>query len=157
MKKLKIYLDTSVISYLFADDVLDKMNDTNKFWKDLLLSKYNICISSTTAEEIHKCSEPKRNMMIEKLKEIDFETLTETDEIKELALEYIKNGVLTQKSFDDCMHIAFAVVNNCDIIVSWNFKHLVNYKTINKVKIINAINNYREISIISPTMILEEE
>ncbi len=157
MKKLKIYLDTSVISYLFAEDVTDKMEDINKFWKNLSHLKYNVCISSTTVEELHKYSEPKRNMMMEKLKEIHFETLMQTDEVKELALEYIKNEVLTQKSFDDCIHIAFAVVNNCDIIVSWNFKHLVNFKTINKVKIINAINNYREISIISPTMILEEE
>jgi hypothetical protein len=51
---------------------------------------------------------------------------------------------------------AFAVVYNCDIIISWNFKHLVNYKTINKVKIVNAINHYKEISIMPPSMLLEE-
>lgn len=40
-------------------------------------------------------------------------------------------------------------------MVSWNFKHLANVKTINKVKIVNAINWYREISIVPPTMLLE--
>ena len=48
------------------------------------------------------------------------------------------------------------LVYNCDIIISWNFKHLVNYKTINKVKIVNAINHYKEISIMPPSMLLEE-
>ena len=76
--------------------------------------------------------------------------------MNQLAREYITHGVLNEKSFDDCMHIAFAVVFDCDVIVSWNFKHLVNFKTINRVKIVNAINQYREISIITPTMLLEE-
>jgi len=49
-----------------------------------------------------------------------------------------------------------AVIYNCDITISWNFKHLVNFKTINKVKVVNAIHLYKEISIISPTMLIEE-
>ena len=152
---LKIHLDTSVISHLFADDTPDKMEDTNKLWEDFKAEKYDICISSVTAEEIQKCAEPKRTMMAERLGEIDFTVLEETDEINNLAGEYVNNGVLTKKSMDDCLHIAYAVVTNCDIIISWNFKHLVNYRTINKVKIVNAVNNYKEISIISPTMLLE--
>jgi len=156
MKKLKIYLDTSVVSHLFADDTPDKMDDTNKLWEDFKAGKYEIFISAITAEEIQKCSEPRRSKMAERLGEIDFQVLEETDEINNLANEYLNNGVLTKKSMDDCLHIAYAVVMNCDIIISWNFKHLVNYRTINKVKIVNAVNHYKEISIISPTMLLEE-
>ena len=155
MKKLKIYLDTSVVSHLFADDTPDKMEDTNKLWEDFKADKYDIFISAVTAEEIQKCSEPKRSKMAEGLGEIEFIVLEETDEINNLADEYVNNGVLTQKSADDCLHIAYAVVANCDIIVSWNFKHLVNYRTINKVKVVNAVNHYKEIAIISPTMLLE--
>ena len=155
MKKLQIYLDTSVISHLFADDTPDKMADTNKLWEDFKADKYDIFISTVTAEEIQKCSEPKRSKMAEKLGEIDFNVLEETDEINNLADEYLNHGVLTKKSMDDCLHIAYAVVTNCDIIISWNFKHLVNYRTINKVKVVNAVNHYKEISIISPTMLLE--
>ncbi len=156
LKKLKLYLDTSVISYLFADDATDKMADTNIMWKDCVDNKYDLYLSTVTIEELQKCSEPKRSKMTEKLKEISFQVLSETDEINELANEYIKNEVLTQRSMDDCKHIAFEVVNNCDVIVSWNFKHLVNFKTINKVKVVNAIQHYKEISIISPSMIMGE-
>ena len=155
MKRLKIYLDTSVISHLFADDTPDKQEDTIKLWDAFVLNKYDLFISSVTVEEIEQCTEPKRSKMIDKIKQIKFDLLTESDEINILANEYIKNGVLTQKSFDDCMHIAFAVVSNCDLIVSWNFKHLVNFNTIKKVKIVNSINDYKEISIISPTMLIQ--
>jgi len=55
------------------------------------------------------------------------------------------------------LHIAYAVVYNCDVIVSWNFKHMVNFRTIDRVRIVNAINRYREIAICSPTMMLKEE
>ncbi|MCL2356236.1 MAG: type II toxin-antitoxin system VapC family toxin [Defluviitaleaceae bacterium] len=156
MKNLKIYLDTSIISYLFADDTLEKMNDTLLLWKDLSSGKHDIFVSPIVINEIRKCAEPKQSMMFEKLKQINFRILKETDEIFALADEYIKGGVLSAKSRDDCMHIAYAVVYNCDVIVSWNFKHLVNFKTINKVKVVNAIHLYKEISIISPTMLIEE-
>ena len=156
MRKLKLYLDTSAISHLFADDTLDKMADTNSLWDDLALRKFDIFISQTVLDEIRKCSEPKKTMMLEKLQMIDFQLLEETHTVTELASAYVNGGVLKEKSIDDCMHIAFAVVYDCDIIVSWNFKHLVNYRTINSVKVVNAINNYREISIVSPTMLLEE-
>ena len=156
MRKLKLYLDTSTISYLFAEDTPDKMLDTNLLWKNLAKDEYEIFISPTVTEELYECSEPKRSQIYQKLKEIKFQILQKTNEINYLAHEYINHGVLKEKSFDDCMHIAFAVVYNCDVIISWNFKHLVNFKTINKVKIVNAINQYREISIITPTMLLEE-
>jgi predicted nucleic acid-binding protein len=157
MRKLKMYLDTSVISHLFADDTPDKMADTIKLWDDCVKGKFEIYISDVVISEIRQCSEPKQSRMLEKMRLIEFEVLPETDTVKELAAEYIKEGVLTEKSLDDCLHIAYAVINNCDIIVSWNFKHLVNFKTIDKVRIVNAINRYKEISIISPTMLIEDD
>jgi len=156
MKKLKLYLDTSTISHLFADDAPEKMADTNRFWNDVANGKYEIVISPVVMNEMENCNEPKRSKMFEKLNQIQFQIINMTDEVTRLADEYIAGGVLKEKSFADCLHIAFAVVYNCDIIVSWNFKHLVNFKTINKVKVVNAINHYREISIMPPTMLLEE-
>ncbi|MCL2360155.1 MAG: PIN domain-containing protein [Candidatus Bathyarchaeota archaeon] len=125
MKKLKIYLDTSVISHLFAEDTPDKMADTNNLWGNFISGKYDIFISTSTVEEIQKCSEPKRGKMVEKLDEIDFQILRETSEINELAVEYVNNGVLSQKSIEDCLHIAFAVVANCDI-------HFVEFQTFSR-------------------------
>jgi predicted nucleic acid-binding protein len=150
-------LDTSTISHLFADDTPDKMEDTNRLWNDLITGKYDLFISPVVVNEIKKCPEPRQSMMFEKMGQIKFQILKETDEIFTLADEYIKGGVLREKSRDDCLHIAYAVINNCDAIVSWNFKHLVNFKTINKVRVVNTIHMYKEIGIVSPTMLIEED
>ena len=150
MRKLRLYFDTSTISHLFAEDTPDKMRDTNLLWEDVINGKYEIFISPVVIDEIEGCNEPKRSQMFKRLGQIQFQILTQTDEIVRLAEEYITGGVLKEKSYADCLHIAFAVVYNCDIIISWNFKHLVNYMTINKVKIVNATNHYKEINIMPP-------
>ena len=155
MRKLKLYLDTSVISHLFADDTPERMEDTNKLWADFIGGKYDLCISPIVMDELERCSEPKRSQIFQKMERVKFRMLSKTGEVESLANAYINESVLREKSFDDCMHIAFAVVYNCDLIVSWNFKHLVNYKTINKVRIVNALNQYREIGIMSPTMLID--
>jgi predicted nucleic acid-binding protein len=157
LRKLKLYLDTSTISHLYADDAPDKEVDTNRLWDDCIIGKYDIYISDVVTNELKRCAEPKQSKMLDKLRLVEFQILPETDEVNGLAAEYIKGGVLKEKSLDDCLHIAYAVVNNCDVIVSWNFKHLVNFKTIDKVRIVNAINRYKEINIVTPTMLVEEE
>ena len=133
------------------------MADTIRLWEELAAGKYEAYISPVVTAEIQRCAEPKRTQMLERLAQIQYKILDKTDEISELAKEYIKGGVLREKSLDDCLHIATAVVNDCDLIVSWNFKHLVNYKTISKVRVVNAINRYKEIGIVSPTMLVEGE
>ena len=157
MRKIRLYLDTSIISHLFADDTPEKMADTILLWRELVSGKYEIYISDIVANEVQQCPEPKRSHMLEKIRQIELILLHETNEVKELASEYIKSGVLKEISYDDCLHITFAVIHHCDAIVSWNFKHLVNFRTIDKVRIVNAVNRYKEISIISPTMLIEEE
>lgn len=157
MRKLKLYLDTSTISHLFANDTPEKMAETKLLWKGFISGKYKVFISQVVIDEIKNCPEPKQSNMIEQLSLINFEILAETEEVKNLALEYIKGGVLKAKSIADCRHIAHAVVYNCDAIISWNFEHLVNIKTINKVKVVNAVHHYGEMKILPPTMFLEME
>ena len=78
-------------------------------------------------------------------------------EIENLANLYIKDGVLTQKNFSDAIHISSAVVANCDMILSWNFKHFVNVRTIGGVRTVNSKNWYKEISIVVPSMIVTNQ
>jgi len=67
---------------------------------------------------------------------------------------YLQYNVLSKKNMVDLAHIACAVSNDCDYIISWNFKHFVNIKTINRVNAVNLLLGYREIKIISPSMLL---
>lgn len=154
MKKLRIYLDTSVISHLDAPDVLEKQEDTRKLWNSIHAGKYEAFISPVTIAELMNCAEPKRSALLERLGDIDYVELPETEEVTDLATQYLKAEILRPKSFDDCQHIAYACVHGCDMIVSWNFKHMVNYKTISGVKSVNALAGYREMPIYTPTMLI---
>jgi len=154
MRKQKIYLDTSAVSHLDASDTPEKMADTLAFWEMLKENGYQVVISNITVAEISKCSEPKRSFLFEKLNEIEYEVIEETDETLSLAEKYLEHGVLKSKSKDDLRHISVATVTDCKYIVSWNFKHFVNIKTINKVQSVNKLLHYNEIMIIPPTMLM---
>lgn len=159
IKKIKIYIDTSVISHLKQDDVPEKMKDTLTFWKEIKNDKYEICLSNITIGEILECPEPKRTILRDYLNEIEYNLVDfeNDEEIEIMAQQIISNKILTQKSYDDCLHIAGAVVYGCDIIVSWNFKHMVNYKTINGVKILSYQNGYKIIEIFTPTIMIGDD
>ena len=58
---------------------------------------------------------------------------------------------------DDALHVAIATVSGCDIIVSWNFKHIVHYDKIALYNAVNRINGYKDIFINSPAEVIDYE
>ena len=154
MKRLKIYLDTSVISHLDAPDVPEKQEDTRKLWEMIQAGEYEAYISPVVIGEVMDCEEPKRSRLLRYLGEIQHTELQKTDEVSELATKYLEAGILRKKSFDDCQHIAYACAYNCDMLVSWNFKHMVNIKTIAGVRSVNALAGYKEMPIYTPTILI---
>jgi len=157
IKKLKIYLDTSVISHLDAPDTPDKMQDTLALWDEIMSGEFEIFVSDVTIEELERCPEPKKTKLYEFLKNIVVARVEETEEAITLTSKYMEYGVLKEKNRDDCRHIALATINECDYIISWNFKHFVNIKTIDKVQAINKLLGYKEIKIVPPPMISRGE
>ena len=133
------------------------MQDTLDFWQELIKGKHQIIISDLTIAELSKCQEPKRTLLFEYLSGIDYEDVLESQETIDLAEEYLRQGVLSIKSRDDCRHIAIATITGCKYIISWNFRHFVNIKTINKVKAVNKLKEYYEIDILPPTMMMGGE
>ena len=155
MRKPKIYLDTSVISHLDAPDTPDKMNDTLKLWEEIRQGMYEVYLSDVTLDEIDRCSEPKQTRLVDYLSGISYSVIPLNTEIEVVAKQFVDNGILTNKSLDDCRHIACSIVCDCDIIISWNFKHIVNYKTMRGVKLVSALSGYDEVIICTPTILVE--
>lgn len=157
MQKLKVYLDTSVISYLYQEDAQEKMQDTLQLWERFKEQQYEVYISDIVINEISDCTEEKLNILMDYMDQIEYH-LIETDEnTVGLAEKFIDFGILKQKSFDDCQHIASAILAECDIIISWNFKHIVNIKTIRGVKVITTLEGYKDLLIFPPSALLESE
>lgn len=107
--------------------------------------------------EIQECSEEKLRMLLDYLNQINYAMVKADKDTVELAGKFIDFGILRQKSFDDCQYIAAAILAGCDIITSWNFKHIVNVKTARGVRTITTLEGYKDLLIYPPSALLEEE
>lgn len=107
-------------------------------------------------DEVGECREPKRTVLYEYLSRISYTKLEITDEVLKVANQIIDMGILTKKSIDDCQHIATAVVHGCDCIISWNFKHIVNIKTIRGVRAITNLKGYKGIDLINSSVLFRK-
>ncbi|MCL2063266.1 MAG: PIN domain nuclease [Candidatus Cloacimonetes bacterium] len=157
MKKIRLYLDTSVISHLEAPDAPEKMQETIDLWEEIKNGQYKIYLSSVVFDELDDCHEPKRLMLYNFLEQIEYEQLEVNSAVREIANEIIRLDILKQKHLRDCFHIGCAIVSECDYIVSWNFKHMVNVKVVKGVRAITNLLDYKPIDLISPSMLINKE
>lgn len=80
-----------------------------------------------------------------------------TEACLSLREEYIKAGIVTQQSAADAMHVALATINACQTVISWNCRHIVNFRKIPKYNAVNLLNDYQEISIYTPLEVIGNE
>jgi uncharacterized FlgJ-related protein len=130
------------------------MADTLKLWEMLQQKKYQVILSDLTHEEVMQCNTQKKATLIKYMASIDYSRVPITPQQNELSQKYLQHKVLSQTDRADLLHIACSVLNYCDYIVSWNFKHFVNIKTISRVNSVNLLFGLHEVKIVSPTMLL---
>ena len=157
LKKLKIYLETTVFNFVFADDAPDKKQDAIKLFDEINQGKYIPYTSEYVLQELEKAEEPKRKQMIDLIgkHKIIFLGVDENAEI--LADKYVKENIIPVKYRTDGLHIAIATINDLDFIVSYNYQHIVKMKTIIGTESINLREGYKRIGIYSPTEVIENE
>ena len=152
MKKLKIYIDTSVIGGYFDQEF---EIETKALFDKVLNNEYELVISDLTEREL--LSAPENVKTLIKNLGIKPEILMVTTEVIDLANKYLNEKVIGEISKDDCLHISLATINKIDILVSWNFKHIVNIKRIRGYNAINIMNVYSTIEIRSPKDLIDHE
>jgi predicted nucleic acid-binding protein len=130
------------------------MNDTLALWENIRQGMYNVYISDVAINEIMENNKPKLSILLKHLEEIKFTLITADVEIRTYADKIVSKGILTNKQYDDCLHIGCAVVSQCNMLLSWNFKHMVKVKTVNGVRSINAMLGYHGIDIYPPSMLI---
>jgi predicted nucleic acid-binding protein len=145
MRKLNVYLDTSVLNFLFADDAPELRDITIEFFNEYVRKNiFNVHISDVVIKEILNTKDyDKKEKLLRVSKDYNLEIIALTDEAESLANIYVKEKVIPESKFEDAEHIAIATVNQFDILLSWNYKHLANFNKKQKVKIINARENYQ--------------
>ena len=147
MGKLKIYLDTSVFSAYFDERVKIRSEQTKIFWQKLV--EYDGYISQIVLDELGAVTDDELGRkLMDLIKE--FQKLDVDSEVEALADQYIKRGIFPEKYRDDALHLAVDTVNDMDILISWNFEHLVKRKTRLEANLANSLNGYKSIDIIVP-------
>lgn len=145
-RPIRAYLDTSVFGGVF-DDGFDAASLA--FFESIKEGLVIAMVGSTTLAELSQAPERVQGV----LADLPLDSVVRcgiTDEVEHLRDAYLAAGVLTPKWADDATHVATATVHDADILVSWNFRHIVNY---DKIRLFNAVNvqlGYKQIAIHSP-------
>jgi hypothetical protein len=155
--KLKIYLETTILNFYFADDAPDKKQDTILLFNEINQGKYDAYTSYAVIDEINKASEEKKQMLFSLFSKYNIAVLNEGSVADKLADLYVAEGVIPLKYREDAIHIAIATVAGLDIILSWNFQHIVKRKTILMTGLINVREGYKSIDIYSPSEVIEND
>lgn len=152
-RRLTIYVDTSVIGGYFD---VEFENETKRLFENVEFGKYEIMYSSVTEDELLNAPVQVRNLLDTIPSEFKKKVLL-TEEAVKLADTYIAENVVGKTSREDCFHIALATINKADILVSWNFKHIVNVFRIRGYNSVNLKLGYTQIDIRSPKDIVSYE
>jgi hypothetical protein len=157
MKPLKIYLETTIFNFKFADDAPDKKQDTIKLFDEIAQGKYIPYTSDYVLQELLKAEEPKKSQMVNLIDQYKIRFLEANETAEILSDKYVFEGIIPAKYRTDGVHIAMATINDLDIIVSYNFQHIVKLKTIIGTESVNLREGYKRIGIYSPTEVIENE
>ena len=148
-----IYVDTSVFGGKFDSEF--------KLWSELFfekvfLSNIKLIYSEVAEEELINAPQKIKNF-VESIPEKNILRTKLTKEAILLAECYLDEKVVGKSSRADCYHIAIATTLKADLLVSWNFKHIVNIQRINGYNSVNLKNGYKTIEIRTPREVFEYE
>jgi len=146
---MRIYVDTSVFGGIFDEEFADP---TRHFFSEVDAGRFTIVTSAIVEAEIEPAPKRIRDFFTR------YEAIAEIAPITQVMLflrqQYINSGVVTPKSAEDALHVAIATVTQCNLIVSWNFKHIVHFDKIPKYNAVNTLNGYGQIGIYSPLEVI---
>ncbi len=129
----RIYIDTSVVGGQFDKEF---SADTIPFFEAVTSGQIIVIVSDLLEAELLRAPQHVRDFLAT-LPSRQIENIRLTQDAAELADQYILAKVVGQTSRADCQHIAMATTVKADVLVSWNFKHIVN---LDKIRGYNGIN-----------------
>ena len=150
--KTRIYIDTSVIGGC-EDEEFSKWSIS--LFKEIKEGIKVAVISDVTLKELEKAPDSIKKIL-KNLPQKNVERVYLT-EYSEALSEYIKNGAVSKKNISDAQHIAIATIEHVAVLVSWNFKHIVNLERIHSYNSINIKLGYPVLEIRTPREVLNEK
>ena len=158
MRKLKLYLETSVWNFFFADDAPEKMDITKEFFDSVQKGFYEIYVSEVVFREINNAPEDKNDKLAKLIEQYAPIKLDTIEEAEKLANIYLDKKIIPEAKKDDALHIGIATVFEMDAVITWNYRHLANLR---KVELFHSANleagYFKRIEIITPMEVIRDE
>jgi predicted nucleic acid-binding protein len=156
MKKIpKLFIETTVFNFYFEEKHGQKQQDAVRLFEEIAKGKYEAYTSEVVIEELKKASVDKFLKMKALSEKYIKRLLVSSPEMEHIAEIYIEKGIIPAKSKKDALHIACAVVNNLDFMISYNQGHIVKTKTMIGTGLVNLREGYRQIGLSTPTEVIE--
>jgi predicted nucleic acid-binding protein len=154
----KIYLETTMFNFPFADDAPQYRADTLRLFEEIKAGKFQPYTSVYVTEELDGTEDQKhREAMKLLIDDYHVTVLPASDEADRLAAVYLAEGAVKAAYSTDALHIATATVYKLDFIVSLNFQHIVKRKTIEATTRINNREGYRQVGIYQPSEVINDD
>lgn len=157
--KAKVYVETTVISYLTArpsrDIVIAGHQQVTHDWWGTCHEQFDIVASQLVLQEVAAGDQKAAQ---ERLDLLDKMTLLEvTEDALALAQELVNEGALPRRAAEDALHIAVAVTNGVEYLVTWNYRHLANATMRTRIEAVCRSAGYEPAIICTPEELLEVE
>jgi hypothetical protein len=152
-KRLRVYVDTSVIGGCGDDEF---KGPSTRIVQKFISGEAIIVVSDVMIAELSGAPDGVQAVLRD-IPPANMEYVTLNVEATRLAEEYVRQGALSPRMIADAQHIAVATVARVDVLVSWNFKHIVNLDRIHKYNSVNLREGYALLEIRSPQEVLQDE
>jgi len=153
VRRFRAYVDTSVFGGLHDEEFAEV---TARFFKRVARGEFIILVSRLTSVELEDAP-AHVSRTLDELSPDQLEPVELGREVSDLASDYVRAGVLGVGSMDDAIHVAAATVAGADLILSWNFRHIVSFDRIRGFNSVNVRNGYRPMTILSPREVADVE
>jgi len=149
---MRIYADTSVFGGVFDTEF---EGPSQAFFNAIRQARFVLVTSELVRQEIQAGPKHVQELFSDILPIAEIAEITA--EALKLQQAYTDAGILSEQHSTDALHVALATVSQASLIVSWNFKHIVNFQKIPMYNAVNTLKGYREIAIYSPLEVVEYE
>jgi hypothetical protein len=151
-RRIRVYADASVYGGAFDEEFAAA---SRAFFDGVRAGRFQLVISTVVEDELEAAPEPVRTLFEEMTRLAEDAGLT--GEVIQLQEAYLAAGIVGQKWEADALHVALATESQCALIVSWNFKHIVNFKKIPLYNGVNMVKGYNPIAIHAPQEVTADE
>lgn len=158
MPRLRVYVETSVWSFVFADDVPDYRRDTLAFFDRCRAGRIEPVISVVVLQELARADSPLSGQLMALVREIQPTLYDVSPEMIRLAEAFVRHGVVPPSKPEDASHVAAAFVQGLDVLVSWNFKHIASVRRAERFNAIAVLEGFvKPLHIVTPAEVLDDE